>query len=628
MSDPGKRNRSSMSKKRRAKAAGQSKSGPAPKPKRRVRWGIVLTALVVVGGSVTFGLWYGLRKPQAPPDILLISIDTLRADRLGCYGYRAGRTPTIDRMAAESAVFDAVVAPLPVTLPSHASMLTGLIPPRHGVRVNEAHRLADRHVTLAEALKADGYQTGAFVGALPMAKAGGLDQGFSVYDDELSSKRLEGRAAVARQERYAEEVLAVAQRWLRSTDPTRPVFAFIHLYDPHAPYEKPAPGTGAPGYDGEVAHVDKELGSFFSTLKRDARWSNLLTVVTSDHGEGLGEHSEKSHGVFVYESTLRVPLIAHWPGSISPRRVAQPVGLIDIPPTLLELAAAPPLPGIDGKSLSPLLKGAVQEDRSFYFESLLGEIKFGWAPLRGMRDGDLKYIAAPRPELYDLASDPHELTNLHAQRPRDAARLAAYLDAVGRGTRETSEVDEETLAALATLGYVSAPPVDTANLADRPDPKDLIEIYDRYQDAHMVFAAGRTDEALTLMESLEASFEHSPLFYYRWGNWAAAGEHWDRAAGCFQKSLTLDALNQSAHMNLAAAYLNLGEAEKSLEQFKVLLKLNPDHVKAHLYSGLIYADSLGHPQGAVSHWTRFLELAPNHPQADTVRKSLAAAQAP
>ncbi len=224
-------------------------------PQSAISWRRLLGASVMVGVAAALWAWYGAGKSPAQPDILLISIDTLRADRLGCYGYGPARTPTIDALAADAVVFDAVSSPLPITLPSHASMLTGLIPPRHGVRLNEGHRLPESATTLAEVLHDQGYQTGAFIAALPMVRAGGLGQGFDVYDDKLSTKTLKGLDAVARQERYAEEVLAAALAWLRSTDPTRRVFAFVHIYDPHAPYEKSLPGTGTPGYDGEVAHV-------------------------------------------------------------------------------------------------------------------------------------------------------------------------------------------------------------------------------------------------------------------------------------------------------------------------------------------------------------------------------------
>ena len=553
---------------------GRQEAGQEAEPRRRRVAGaaVVLGMLAAAGGL--WG-WYGLRGPAELPDILLISIDTLRADRLGCYGYAAGRTPNIDRLAAAGMSFDAAISPVPITLPSHASMLTGLIPPRHGVRLNEGHRLGDSVVTLAEVLGEHGYQTGAFIGGLPMKKVGGLGQGFDVYDDWLSPQTFGDSDVVPRRERFAEEVFAAAEAWLKSADPARPVFAFIHVYDPHAPYEKPMPGATAPSYDGEIAHVDRELGAFFSSLRGIARSRESLTVLTSDHGEGLGEHGEKTHCVFVYEATLHVPLVFHWPGVIEVRRVEEEVGVIDVAPTILELAGLPGLSDVEGESLVGVMEQGGSEERVFYFESLLGSLKFGWAPLRGVRAGDIKYIAAPRPELYDLRADPHELSNLYATRTAEAIRWAERLLTIGEGSRSTVESDRQTVRALESLGYVSAPPARSADPLERLDPKDCIQVYERYQVAHTEAALGRFAEALGIMAGLESSFQNSPVFYLRWGNFAAQASRWQLAAACYDKCLALDARNQKALLNLGVAYLKRNAPVKGLEQFEALLQINP-----------------------------------------------------
>lgn len=584
----------------------------------------VLLALAVL--AVAVGLW-SWRQPApatGSPDILLISIDTLRPDHLGCYGYTAMRTPTIDRLAAEGVVFDAARCPVPITLPSHASMLTGLLPPRHGARLNVGYRVPDAVLTLAEALREHGYQTGGFIGGLPMARTGGLAQGFDVYDDRLTALGFGDSDLKTRQERLAEEVCAAAHQWMRSTDPGRPVFAFVHLYDPHAPYVKALPGSPTPSYDGEIAYVDRVLGGFLSALTNETRWRGMLTVLTSDHGEGLGEHREKTHGVFVYESTLRVPLIVHWPRILSAGRNPVPVDVVDTAPTILELAGLPGLPDIDGRSLVPLMKqsGTGQGERVFYFESLLGALDYGWAPLRGTRSGDLKYISAPRPELYDLRLDPHELNNLYAARPDDAARLAAYLSAVGEGAQAAVEVDPQTRAGLEALGYVSAPPVTPDALSGRQDPKDYIEVYDQFQLAHSEAALGRLEQALSIVESLEPSLQHSPYFYHRWGTLAAQTGDWQPAVLAYEKCLALDPGRETSRLNLGVAYLQRNEPRKSLEQFETLLQINPNHVQALLYAGEVNARHLRNPAEALVHWNRFLELAPNHPEADKVRRAV------
>ena len=608
-----------MTKSSRGKRVAEKKAKTA-----RSRTVLVLLALGVLIIAAGLWGWHRLVRPAKSPDILLISIDTLRPDHLGCYGYTAIRTPSIDRLAAEGVIFDAAGCPVPITLPSHASMLTGLLPPRHGARLNVGYCLLDAVLTLAEVLRDHGYQTGAFVGGLPMARAGGLAQGFDVYDDRLTALGLGDSDSKTRQERFAEDVCAAARQWLWSTDPARPVFAFVHLYDPHAPYIKAPPGSATPSYDGEIAYVDRALGAFLSSLDNEARWRGMLTVLTSDHGEGLGEHGEKTHCLFVYQSTLRVPLIVHWPGVLTPKRIAVPVDVVDTAPTILDLAQLPALPDVDGQSLVGLMKQprSGEGERVFYFESLLGALDYGWAPLRGIRRGNLKYISAPRPELYDLGVDPHELDNLYAAQPDDVARLAEYLSAIGEGEQATVAVDPQTRAGLEALGYVSAPPVTSDARSQRQDPKDCIEIYDRFQLAHSEAALGRFAEALAIIESLETPLQHSPYFYHRWGTFAAQTGDWQRAVVAYERCLALDPGREMSRLNLGVAYLKCNDPAKSLGQFETLLQINPDHLQALLYAGEVNARHLGNPAEALPHWKRFLELAPNHPEAGKIRQAV------
>jgi len=608
-----------MSKASRAKRVAEKRPPPSRGPKIAAL--LALGVLIIAAGL--WG-WHARIRPTEGPDILLISIDTLRPDHLGCYGYTAIRTPNIDRLAAGGVVFDAAGCPVPITLPSHASMLTGLLPPRHGVRLNVGYRLPDAVLTLAEVLRDQGYQTGAFIGGLPMAKVGGLDQGFDVYDDRLTALSLGDSGMKTRQERFAEDVCAAARQWLRSTDPARPVFVFVHLYDPHAPYIKAPPGSPTPSYDGEIAYVDRTLGAFLSSLDSETRWRGMLTLLTSDHGEGLGEHREKTHGVFVYESTLRVPLIIHWPRVLSPCRIPVAVNVVDTAPTILGLAQAPALPDVDGRSLVRLMKppGSDEGERVFYFESLLGALDYGWAPLRGIRSGNLKYVSAPRPELYDLGVDPHELNNLHAARPGDAARLAAHLSVIGEGERATVAVDAQTRAGLEALGYVSAPPVASDARTERQDPKDCIEVYDQFQLAHSEAALGRLGAALAIVEPLEPALQYSPYFYHRWGTFAAQTGDWQRAVLAYEKCLALDPGREMSRLNLGVAYLNCNDPQKSLEQFETLLQINPNHLQALLYAGQVNARYFGRPAEALTHWKRFLELAPNDPQAGAIRQAV------
>jgi choline-sulfatase len=254
---------------------------------------------------------------------------------------------------------------------------------------------------------------------------------------------------------------------------------------------------------------------------------------------------------------------------------------------------------------------------------LLGALDYGWAPLRGIRRGNLKYISAPRPELYDLAVDPHELSNLYAARPGDAARLAEYISAVGEGEQATVEVDPQTRAGLEALGYISAPPATSDDPSKRQDPKDCIEVYDRFQLAHSEAALGRFAEALAIMESLEPSLQHSPHFYHRWGTFAAQTGDWQRTVFVYERCLAPDPGRETSRLNQRVAYLKCGDPAKSLEQFETLLRINPDHLQALLYAGEVNARHLGNPAEALPHWKRFLELAPNHPEADKIRQAIA-----
>lgn len=598
-------------------------------PRRTPSLAAVLLLAVACGGEATPpGDQPAGSSSRGRPDILLISIDTLRADRVGAYGAAAARTPVIDRLASRGALFQSAFSPVPITLPAHASLLSGLNPPTHTVRDNGSFRLPEEVVTLSERLREGGWATAAFIGGLPLMRAGGLDQGFDLYDDAIAVRRLDSAGRATRPERRADEVLDLARRWLLQQPDDRPAFALIHLYDPHSPYEQPLPGAMTPSYEGEIAYVDAALGRFFDALGADGRWGRALTIVTADHGEGLGEHGEQTHCIFVYDSTLRVPLIVHWPGVVEPRSIAGSVGLIDVTPTLLDLLALPPLSGAEGVSLAETLRrGAAAPPRELYFESLFGELRFGWAPLRGLREDGLKYIAAPRPELYDVERDPRELEDRWSADSVAAADLAARLLEIGTGGATRVRLDPEAARALASLGYVSAPPAPGAAEGQAPDPKDQIHVYEGFQLAHEEFLGGRAAEALTRMEDLEPALRRSPYFYLEWGNMAAGAERWSLAADAYVKSLTLDGTQADALLNLGVARMKLGKFPDAAKQFEALLLAHPDHATGHLYLGVVQAKHLGDTTAARHHFERFVQLAPDHPEAAQIRRALAAAPA-
>jgi arylsulfatase A-like enzyme/Flp pilus assembly protein TadD len=439
--------------------------------------------------------------------VLLVTIDTLRADALGCYGRAGARTPWIDRLAKAGIRFTEAHAQNVVTLPSHTNILSGLYPYQHGVRDNAGYRLPDNVDTLATILKRAGYRTGAFVSAFTLDSRFGLDRGFDVYDDRYGDP--DERAFLV-QERPGRETVAAALAWLRSGD--GPSFAFVHLYEPHFPYAPPEPFAslyrGEP-YHGEVAAADAALEPLLRPLLEAGRDGHTLVVLTADHGESLGEHGEQSHGVFAYEATLHVPLLVFAPRLLAPRVVSSPVRHVDILPTVLDALALPAPAGLPGRSLLSIAAGDGNggESPPSYFEALSTAANRGWAPLYGILRYPLKYIDLPIPELYDLATDPREERNLAASRPEDLERLRERLLSMRAGDHglQPGEESAEVRERLRALGYVTAP---TSALKERytedDDPKRLIALDAAIDEVTARYGRGDLDGAIALCRELVA----------------------------------------------------------------------------------------------------------------------------
>ena len=393
-----------------------------------------------------------------PERVVLVTIDTLRADHVGSYGAESARTPTLDGIAAEGVRFETAISPAPLTLPSHSSLMTGLDPPRHGVRNNTTFRLPEDVATLAEHMRAGGFATAAFIAAVVLDRQYGLARGFDHYDDQMSLRVAAGKNSFP--ERTADRVVDAVLEWLE-TAPDR-FFLWVHLYDPHADYAPP-PGFLAAflsnPYAGEIAFADFQLGSLLKAIR--ARWTDgrTLIVVTSDHGDSRGEHGELTHSLTIYDATQRVPLVMSGPGLPRGHVVASPVRLIDVAPTILALSDVDPLPDVDGLDLLRVLHTQEPQGRMAYLETLSPQLDFGWSPLLGARSSRFKYIRAPRRELYDLLEDPGETRNLAAERQDLVAKLDAELErrlARSRPTSPTLEPDSEMRARLEELGYVVA----------------------------------------------------------------------------------------------------------------------------------------------------------------------------
>lgn len=472
----------------------------------------VLLALVAVAAT-------GCGPRPRPRNVLLVSIDTLRADHVGVYGHEAARTPTLDRLAARGARFTQAVSPAPITLVSHASLLTGKIPPRHGVRDNGRDRLHPAHETLAERLRAADRATGAFVGAYVLDSSFGLDQGFDRYDDSMSGQR---SATIGYAERRAADVVEAAGAWLDDLPPERPFFAWVHFYDPHADYDPPigfrAAVMGHP-YDAEIAYVDFQLGRLLERLDAAGRREGTLVVVTSDHGESLGEHGEPTHTHFIYDATQLVPLILEGPGAPAGRVVETQVRLVDVAPTVLDLTGLAPLPDAQGRSLVPLLDGEAEAPGPAYLETLAPR-RLGWSPLFGLRLDGKKYIRAPRPELYDLEADPEELENRMDRDPGRARTLDARLDELLAGPappRAGVELDDEAVRRLEALGYVAGSGPDGSAAAEEGrvggvDPKDGIEVARRLNVVSGHLEAGRFGRAAEMAAALRQRFPDGPMY--------------------------------------------------------------------------------------------------------------------
>lgn len=460
------------------------------------------------------------RLARRPPNILLITMDTTRADCLGSYGSTNGLTPSLDQLAMEGCVFARAYTVCPLTLPALASLLTGRYPFEHGVRVNGENRLPTSEITLAEVLSDCGYETAAFVGAFVLDSMFGLDQGFQLYDDDIEAPVVARQSRLLR-ERTADQVASPAMAWLRSRR-SRPWFCWVHFFDPHYPYNSWRSAFGerfrsAP-YNAEVAYMDIHIGRLLKELQRSGQDRHTLVIAVADHGESLGEHGEMQHGLTLYEAAVRVPLIMRWPGRI-PRgtHVSEPVSLIDIVPTIMDLLNRPPL-NIPGRSLKPLFSGKPLGGARCYLETHMPFNDYGWAPLAGVVEETWKYIHAPQPELYNLVHDSAEQQNLIDQYTNVAARLAGELEGLlARAISSESvavHLSSSERQSLLSLGYAGGhgPAPDVSAWSDLPDIKDMLPLVQLSNNAITLLNAGRPSEALSLATDLVSRDPNNPKF--------------------------------------------------------------------------------------------------------------------
>jgi choline-sulfatase len=580
------------------------------------------------GPSATVGAF-----TKGRPSVLLITLDTTRADHLRPYGDEGAETPALSALADDGIVFENAVAVAPLTAPTHASMLTGLYPPRHGVRNNLTHHLPEDIPTLAESLSAAGYRTAAFISAVVLERRYGLDQGFEVFDDELRS------ASASRQtrmiaERPAEATADRALAWLDEISADEPFFLWIHFYDPHLPYSPPSPWAEEfpeRPYDGEIAYMDSQIGRLLQHPR--AAGDSVVVFAIGDHGEGLGEHGEKAHGLLVYDSTLRVPWIMRLPGGPTGVRIAAPISQVDLVPTIADMVSLDPGPGteaLEGRSLLPLLRGEDwTPERLLFAESEVPFLTYGWARLRTVRQGAMKYINAPVEELYNLQQDPAESQNLAADRETDARRLAAEIEvwaAHDDGPGSTVPVDAKTAEQLRALGYLAGDPGRPEG-EGRGNPVELIAVHEELQAIHGLMVAGQFVEAVrrlrgTLAREPEnlAALRDLSRGLVQLGRLDEAAEvaakacavapwsaqalqveadvehhrgHYERALELIDQSLDLDARFLEARLDRSRYLAALGRSNEAAKEIEPLIEESADNP----WVALRYAEIVELPAG-------------------------------
>jgi len=568
-----------------------------------------LAALVVAAGTA----WLLTRAPaytlsqQADQNILIITIDTLRADALGSYG-GAASTPRLDALASRGARFTFAHAHAVVTLPSHTSILTGQLPYEHGMRDNAGFRVKDGTATLATRLKPLGFATGAFVGGFPLTKRFGLSPGFDVYDDQISEMKSDVTFTLP--ERRADEVVTRALDWVRRT-PGK-FFGWVHVFDPHSPYTPPAEfaGKSPRPYDDEVSWVDHALEPLLTHLATLSRPTTV--IVTSDHGESLGEHGEETHGMFAYEATLRVPLIV---ATIQPAAVAattrgetidSPARHIDIAPTVLDALGIPADPAWLGTSLRPLIADGYGPDRPNYFESMTYNLVRGWAPLRGVLQERTKYIDQPIPEIYDLEADPVEASNLATRQPERLRLLTTLLGTFSTAApNRPSEMSASEREALRSLSYISGSAPERTVFTERDDLKNLVTIDRDLHRASELFRQNRKTEGEQMLRSVisrrpDTADAYISLAYSEWES-----GRWREAIATLEAGLTAGAPDRDLRIRLG---IYLAESGLDLPKAIALLESLPDtDVEGLNALGLAYG-SAGRYRDAIARFQQILTL--------------------
>lgn len=539
-------------------------------------------------------------KPK-PPDVFLVTIDTLRADHIHCFGDQQIQTPALDNLCKDGVHFSQAFTPAPITNTSHATILTGLLPSTHGV-TDFGVPLAASHATLAELLKPQGYSTAAFIGAYILdskVMAPGFDRGFDFYDN--FPEHPQGKSRWGRVERRGMDVSQHAEEWL-SAHPTGSHFVWVHFFDPHDPYEPPSPYSETykdRPYDGEIAYADSALGNFIAYLQKRGWYDSALIIVVGDHGEGLGEHGENTHGIFLYDSTTHVPLIVKLPGEQSAgKEITAQVRTTDIVPTVLDVLGNAAPAQIDGASLKPYFAGSETADRIAFAQTDY-PLNFGWAPLRAVRDAKTKLIEAPRPEFYDLRADPGELHNRY----------------------EAGNASAEKLREL--LAKLGDPP--TAAQMSLPDPKDKIQEQNLLHSAVLALDDDRQADARAALEEVLRMDPRSATALLQLGQMDLAAKNYAKAADYLKRELEVRPDDASAGFDYGRALSEMGRKEDACNALESSLKVNPNNLPARILLAKTYL-ALHQPDAAQDQIEAALLTDPDNIDAQVAQAEVLLAQ--
>jgi arylsulfatase A-like enzyme/Tfp pilus assembly protein PilF len=546
---------------------------------RSLRYIFILIVAAAGTGLAAVGGWrYARASAPVSGPIIVISIDTLRADHLPAYGYTNVKTPAFDALAADSVVFERAYSHAPQTLPAHASMLSGQLPFETGVRDNVGFTIKPGERLLPQMLRERGFTTGGIVSAYVLRKETGISQGFDFFDGEMPPASPE--LSIGQVQRDGGESEQIAEHWLDSIGTSR-AFLFLHLYEPHKPYTPPERFAQYAPYDGEIAYADEIVGRLVKYLKSHQLYDRATIVLVSDHGEGLGDHGEQEHGLFVYDEAIHVPLIIKQEGNAGAgRRVLDLVQHIDLVPTILDLVKAPGAGNLRGRSLKPVLEGTGKlAPATIYSEALYARYHFGWSELTALTDERYRYIKAPREELYDLERDPRERTNIATERPQPRQALSSALDrlAAGATIQAPSEVSADARERLQALGYVGAQTDISTGPGDAlPDPKDKREILERYRTAVDFAGQRKWPQAIALLQQI---LRDDPEMADVWGQLAVFATRFDRtdiAVDAYTHYIALKPKEPAAYIGAAAGLLKLRKFDEAREHAALAVDVAAD----------------------------------------------------